>query len=184
MKYIEKTIKIILSIVLVMLFIPFFLYSSFDILRLVVNIVFFGTLLYIYIYAIWTNLFENEKRGIKFFFYFIFLIMNFVIFFIAFFTDFGIRDDIHEGNMQEGLISSIINVWLPYFTFFSNFCFFLIILMFINNLVFNNRPLKWRSWLIVAAISLVCAVVCSIFCENILYYIIFFPSVISYMLHK
>ncbi len=173
MKHIEKAIKIILSVVLAILFIPLFLYSDLVPEILVMSVPFF-----IYIYAIWSNLFENRKRKEKLLFYLMFLINNLFMFVIAFFTEVGVRDAIHEGDMQEGLISQITSAWMPYFNFFSTFCFFLIVLTFINNLIFNNRSLKWWNWLIVTVIPLICSIVCLIFWNKILSNVIYIPFMI------
>ncbi len=183
MKYIEKAIKIILSIVLVILFTPFFLYLYLhpysDISNLLIEIVLVCPSFFICIYAIWSNFFENRKRVEKFIFYFVFLINSLFMFAIAFFTiELGIRDDIHEGYIQDGLISNITIALLSSLSFFSIFCLSLTILMFINNLIFNNSPLKWWNWLIVTAIPLICSIVCLIFWDKILFSIIGIPNMI------
>ncbi len=178
MKYIEKTIKIILSIVLIILFIPFFLFTNFDIFSLVSTIIFTSTSFFIYIYAVWSSLFENRKRRSKFFSDFLFLINNLFIFTIALLTKFNEKEAIAQGYMQKGLISQITNVWMPYFTFFYNFCFFTTVLIFIDNLIRNNRPLKWKSWFVITTISLICSVVCLLIWEDILFHLLSFAFVI------
>ncbi len=175
---IEKKVKLILSILTIMIFLPFVISfvvtiisipflpfigkyiftDSFDDLTTFIfmpfsisALCFFGMLFYLKI--IKTNFFEFSSMGVKIVLYILFFVVNIILCL----SSFGILelynsllDSIFENKTSpfKTFVPIIRDIVTPCYLLFFLINAFLPIPLFIDNLIRKNEPLEWYNWII------------------------------------
>ncbi len=153
----EKIIKIILYILIVLLYLPSVLMSIFTpFVTFILPLLFSIFLIVFNIIIIKNNLFEKSKRVRKLILYFAISVINafsFIYIVMISIANYEENKNINEVSINH-ILDSITYFWIYLFLTFITFNFFLGIVLFIDNIIRNNRPLKWYNWVILILISI------------------------------
>ncbi len=175
---IEKKVKLILSILIIMIFLPFVIsfvvaiisipflpfigkYIFTDPLDELVGFIFVSFLIsafcflgmLFYLKIIKTNVFEFSSIGVKIVLYILFFIVNIILCL----SSFGMLElyssmleSIFENNISpfKTFVPIIRDIVTPCYLLFFLINAFLPIPLFIDNLIRKNEPLEWYNWII------------------------------------
>ncbi len=181
---IEEIVKLILSIFIILLFLPLIIvvllpflsfiwkYTftdnliNFIVIFLPVSVISFFAMLF-YLKIIKTNFFNFSSRGRKIVLYIIFFILNIVLclFSIGVLEMYNdILSSIFENKISsfKTLIPIIEKVVTPSYLSFFLINSFLPIPLFIDNIVRDGYPLKWYNWVIVIFSTILLLIIFSI----------------------